>query len=597
MRICKSIIFLFFCGIVTFALAACNSNQTKDSYVFTYDLNYEGSNVRKVKIQAGLNAVDWKANRDGYILNNWYQDKEGTIEYDFTQKVEKETTVYATWRENLGVAVVTFDFGYDGILNKTLEVEKETLINEKLKPKSDRFGMELKGWYKDEAFTNEWNFKEDTVEENLTLHAKYEYTMKIPKNADGSIKFENTAVYVWNPSANKLPETELKQLIDEFNKQYEGKIVVSTGSALYSQADTFLRIQQTPEQMKDLQTYYPIADIFSFAGIKMSNSDYYEGAINEFSFKGVLLQTPISGVVPYFIYNKNLMQKYNGTKELPTNYSELSALLKVAYEGEKSTNTNFKSILTTLQWMYKESPSFTAFSQNGADYSSFKDGEYFNEWDDAAVFENAKTALKNTYNLFGVNGDNHGKIADYDMGGILGQVSSGNSLIGMISWNDNISSIANDNNVGILPMSGLFTDNEGEERNRVPIHTVGIGFYNKATNITTDPLRVCAAAIFADYVAKKSYVFSEKGYVPLAKEAQENELYKNSSNKVVKLLQASCKPENYYTLYGSRKLKEMVNKAAAEGVIVPYCLDINATIEDVDKKIRELFAEVAGRVS
>lgn len=197
------------------------------------------------------------------------------------------------------------------------------------------------------------------------------------------------------------------------------------------------------------------------------------------------------------MYNKTLMQKYNGDNPLPTTYSELSALLQKVAAGERATNSNFKSILTTTQWMYKEAPSLAAFVQNGADYYTYADGIYQNLWYDDAVMAKATEAMRITYDLFGVNGLNGGGTLNGDMSAVRSAVASGNALMGLISWLGNESAIAADSNLGVISLAGLLTDGTGAEKNRIPVHTVGIGFYNGATNVLADPLKTCAAAEFA----------------------------------------------------------------------------------------------------
>ena len=599
---CKRVLSILICCVMVLApltiFAACGDASTaKGDYDITYELNYDGSGTRVYSVQSGAKAVDWKATRAGYLLVGWYTDKEGTQEYDFSKKVRSDITLYAIWREKPGVTTVTFDFGYAGAANKVIEVSKESLINEKYKPTNERFGMELVGWYRDAELTTEWNFETDTVAGETVLHAKYEYTINIPRNEDGSIKYDNTTVYIWNPGGTQLPSDKLQKLVDEFNKTHEGKIIVTAGSQLLNQADVFLRIQQTPEQMRCYSTYYPIADIFSFAGIDVSNSDYFAGALNECTYRGVMRQTPVGAVAPYLVYNKTLLQKYNGDNPLPTNYSELSALLQKAAAGERASNSSFKSILTTTQWMYKEAPSFAAFVQNGADYYTYANDVYQNQWYDDAVMAKATEAMQITYDLFGVNGLNGGGTVNGDMSSIRSAVASGNAMMGLISWAGTESAIAADSNLGVISLAGLLTDGTGDEASRIPVHTVGIGFYNGATNVLADPLKTCAAAEFAYYVSQHAYVFAENGYVPLSKAAAANEAYTNSEHATVKLIRTVNNPENFYTLPGSANLKAIVNTTAAEGVIVPYLTDVNATRADVPAKTKELYSQVAGQVS
>lgn len=583
----------------SFLLTACDggtSTVEKKVYNVTYELNYDEQGSRVYPVQSGTTAPDWKPNRTGYRLDYWATDKSGSDRYDLTQKVYGDLTLYAVWKQKPGVATVTFDFGYAGAADKVIEVEKQTLVNEKYKPSQTRYGMELVGWYKDEALSEEWDFSKDIVTDNTVLHAKYRYTINIPRNEDGSIKYENTKVYVWNSIDYIVQPDILEKLIVNFNKEHEGKIIVEQGTALTNQADVFLRVQQTPEQMKHYATYYPVADIFTFAGLDFSNEDFYAGAINECKNKGVLLQTPIAAFAPYFVYNKTLMQKYNGDNPLPTNYKELSALLQKAAAGE-SANANFKSIVTIGNWMYQEAPSYAAFAQNGVDYYNYADGTLYNNWGVGDNMQTAEKAMLTTYDLFGVNGLNKGGIVGGDsISGVTNKVSSGNALLGMISWYGQEETVANNLNLGVLPLSGLFDDELSDVSGRTPTHGWGIGFYKYATNVLADSLKVCAAAEFTKYVMEHAYEFAAGGFAPLNKKAIENETYVNNESKAVQLVRAACAPVNFYTLPGFANLKTIVNETAAQGVILPYLKDSAATRDMVGTKTRELYAQVAGLV-
>lgn len=578
---------------------ACNSGGgevANDYYTVTYDLNYDGAANRTYTVQNGVKIHNWKATRDGYRLTGWYTDKAATKEFDFTKKADSDVTLYAGWRLRPGMTTVTFDFGYDGAADKVITIEKESLVNPKYQPSVKRFGMELVGWYKDEALTNKWDFDADAVMEETVLHAKFEYTMNIPRNEDGSIAYENTPVYLWN-SGGRFPSEILDRMVKAFNKEHEGKIIVESGTDLLIQADVFLRVQQTPEQMRCYTTYYPIADMFTFAGYDISSEEFYKGSVNESKFKGVMLQTPVMAFAPYIVYNKTLMTKYNGDAELPKNYNELSVLLKKAAAGELATNSGFRSILTTTDWMYKEATSYTAFAQNGVDYFKYDGEAYNNNWSDPAVMTTVQQSMLKTYDLFGVNGDlKGGSIGSSD---VVSVVKTGNALMGLVSWAGSSASVLNDSNLGVLPLAGLFADEGvGEEiASRTPVHTIGIGFYNGATNVLSDALRICASVEFTKYVLEHSYMFAEYGYSPLYKGAINNDEYVNSTNRIVKLAKESCKPENYYTLDGCANIKAIINATAAEGVIVPYLTNAKASRNDYLSVTENLYSQVAGMVA
>ena len=104
----------------------------------------------------------------------------------------------------------------------------------------------------------------------------------------------------------------------------------------------------------------------------------------------------------------------------------------------------------------------------------------------------------------------------------LNRVVAGKSLFGMVTWNKEPASVVKSNlsTVGIVPLSGLFSDADTPEAARIPENTFGLAFY-KAQNCTDTQL--AAAAVFADYCSKHSYEFTEKGWAPVRKSAYDAE--------------------------------------------------------------------------
>lgn len=600
-----SIAFLLVVVLVTSAvlMCACNNNDLpKESFNVTYNLNYDDNDTRVYPVQSGVTAPEWKPAREGYNLDFWTTDEAGTQRYDFSQKVYSDLNLYAVWKVKPGKVNVTFDFGYAGATNKQVAVDEGGLVSTKSKPTHERFGMELVGWFKEATFNTEWDFDADVVNEDTTLYAKWRYTMNIARDENGVVSdsvFENTEVYLWvddNAACDDAVMSVLNQMATSFNTLYSGKIKVTVSKKLTAQKDVMLRLQQTPELLKNYKTYHPVADMMTFAGLDFSNDDFYEGASNECKYKGVLIQTPLGASVPYLVYNKNLMTKYNGDNALPSNYSEFSALLKKAKQGEAS-NSNFNSFIASSQWSFKEAPSYIAFAQNNAPYYSYVNGTYRNTWDDESVMSSAVNALTIMHDLLGTTGTSGGKMLDVGGSNAYSTVNSGNALFGMQSWVGNEATIANNSKLGVMSLAGLFSDSTEEYANRVPVHGFGLGFYNGAKNVTSSPVKVCAAAKFVQYVLENSWMFAKKGYAPLYKQATNNENYINSTDKTTQLVRSACNPEHFFTLPGGGNLKNIVNKYAAEGFIMPFLTSKTSQASNAEEKVRALYSQIGGLVS
>ncbi len=554
---------VFTVGSAAGLLTACGQSGPKVEVV--YHLNYNDAGERKVEIPTGTTAVDWNATRDGFKIKDWYTDKECKNEYDFSKKVNSNLNLYADWTVYEGKVPVTFNYNYPGSRSSfTVSVDKHGTVAERYAPTAEdvnRLGMELNGWYKDAACTQKWDFSNDTADSEMTLYAGYTAKNTIPRDSEGNIKYDNVQVNVWMDNGSCRDTDILKELAEEFNKEYAGKIKVNATTELLAQSSFSIRMQSTPQKSVNEDTYYSISDIYAMADIDYSSGDWYDGAIRDSVYKGALTSVPMFASVPYVIYNKTLMQKYNGGKALPSNYSELSALLKKAYEGEK-TNAKFNTFVTDTTWTFKEATSAVAFLQNGAEYYYYDSGNamYMNDWDRETVKNGAVTALKNTYNLFGVNGDCHGGETEIKP---LVRVREGSALMGIVNFMWDYLPQSEEDNIGIMPLSSLFTDNTDEAAARIPVHTVGLAFY-KASGVSE--LQLAAGAVFADYCSKHSEAFTKNGWYPVRKSCTDPEKFDAKYKHILKNVGS---PENFYTFSGYNNGKRIVNTICAEKYIVP----------------------------
>lgn len=107
--------------------------------------------------------------KDGYSFAGWYTDVNCTTAYDFNTSVNEDITLYAKW-----LAKYTVSFDTDG--GSTVESQTVVTGNKATKPASNptKDGYNFKGWYKDSAHTNEFDFENDTITENTTIYARFE---------------------------------------------------------------------------------------------------------------------------------------------------------------------------------------------------------------------------------------------------------------------------------------------------------------------------------------------------------------------------------------------------------------------------------------
>ena len=562
-------------------LGACSGQNRSAKVKVIYHLNYNDAGNRTVEIPTGTTAVDWNATREGFKIKDWYTDKKCKNAFDFSKKVTSDLNLFADWTTYEGKVPVTFNYNYPGSRSSfTVNVDKHSTVEERYAPTADdvhRIGMELNGWYKDSDCTQKWDFAKDTVDSEMTLYAGYTVKNSIPRDANGKIVYDNVSVNVWLDNNSCRDTNILIELAKEFNEEYKGEIHVNATTELLAQSSFSIRMQSTPEKSVNEGTYYSISDIYTMADIDYSLDDWYEGAIRDSVYKGALTSVPMFASVPYIVYNKTLMQKYNNGN-LPTNYAELSALLKKAYNGEKSV-ADFRSILTDVTWTFKEGTSPVAFLQNGAEYYYYDSDSamYMNDWDKAEVQAGAKTALENVYHLFSEYGDCHGGTTDTNQ--LLNSVKDGKSLMGLVNYMWDYRPESADSNIGILPLSGLFTNRTDEASKRIPVSTVGLAFY-KASDVSETQL--AAGAVFVDYCSKHSEAFTKNCWYPVRKSSCDTSKF---DAKYKHLLEQIGDPENFYTFSGYNNGKRIVNKICAEKYIVPMLTERELNFEQRTKEM------------
>ncbi len=109
--------------------------------------------------------------RTGYTFVGWYKDTEGTLteKFDFeTEVVTESMTLYAKWEIN--VYTVTFDS--DG--GSVVEAQKVEYNKKATRVTPTKEGYLFMGWYTDENKTQEFDFVNTVITQNITLYAKWE---------------------------------------------------------------------------------------------------------------------------------------------------------------------------------------------------------------------------------------------------------------------------------------------------------------------------------------------------------------------------------------------------------------------------------------
>ena len=141
----------------------------KQTPVVTYDFQLEGVEDQTVDVYLGdyADPMTYDGN-EGNVIAGWYTDPGCTEEYDFTEPVMGDMTLYAKW---VVARSVTFDDGVDGNEDVVLTVADGEPVREPDDP--TREGYEFAGWYADEDCTVAYDFTKP-VTGDMTLYAKWD---------------------------------------------------------------------------------------------------------------------------------------------------------------------------------------------------------------------------------------------------------------------------------------------------------------------------------------------------------------------------------------------------------------------------------------
>ncbi|MCL2192884.1 MAG: InlB B-repeat-containing protein, partial [Treponema sp.] len=106
---------------------------------------------------------------EGFGFGGWFTDEDFTNEWDFNRTVDENLTLHARWV--MAFHTVTFDANGGSPAPGNQQISHGGRVVEP--PPMNSVGFGFGGWFADSGFTNEWNFTTNTVDNNLTLHAKW----------------------------------------------------------------------------------------------------------------------------------------------------------------------------------------------------------------------------------------------------------------------------------------------------------------------------------------------------------------------------------------------------------------------------------------
>lgn len=137
--------------------ASVRFTVTEQGYTVTFDQNYDGAPAAETVSVSKNSPVAAPAapSRSGFVFYRWYADAACTAEFDFTQTVDQDLTLYAQWQEDgASYHTVQLELNYYGCkpacLAQTVK-DGETARTPDTAPV--REGYTFDGWYTDAACT------------------------------------------------------------------------------------------------------------------------------------------------------------------------------------------------------------------------------------------------------------------------------------------------------------------------------------------------------------------------------------------------------------------------------------------------------------
>jgi uncharacterized repeat protein (TIGR02543 family) len=141
----------------------------------TWELSFNsqgGSAVAPIAVKDGETAVrPADPVRAGHAFEGWHKDAACETPWDFAvDTVTAHATLYAKW----SALAITVQFNPQG--GSPAPQDQSVAKGGKAaapSPVPRKDGFILEGWYTEAAYTNRWDFALDTVEEDITLHARW----------------------------------------------------------------------------------------------------------------------------------------------------------------------------------------------------------------------------------------------------------------------------------------------------------------------------------------------------------------------------------------------------------------------------------------
>ena len=340
-------IFLLFMFMVV-ALIGCAESK----YTVTW---YDGDDVLKTdEVFKGAVLEEWTPEKTGYEFKGWYKDSSFKDIFDFENKINSNTSIYAKFEEKLEPKPpVKEEYNvnwYDGsTILKTEKVTEGQKVTSYTPTKQD---YEFKGWYKDATYSELFDFNQPITKET-NIYGKFEEIVEVPSMYD----------VIWYDKDEVLKQQKVNEneAIPKYTPQKEGYRFDGWYSdyALTQEADLSIKVVTNTSlyakftNLADIQAPSKLAnDGLSFTYGHEGYEETYN--INEKSFyvDGRLTDEEIKDF-PYVFntFNAAIEAAASGTEEAPMNIY-IAPYVYWIHDPESKETTNAFGITKNCAYLH-----------------------------------------------------------------------------------------------------------------------------------------------------------------------------------------------------------------------------------------------------